>query len=76
MKKIYVFIAAVAFIFGFASGIVLAVIKISKKFEDELEIMFADREHDDDEIDELYALDGYEDDEDYSDYDDLDNEEE
>lgn len=59
MKKIYVFIAIVSFILGLASGIIFAIIKISKKFEYELETMFADREQDDPDIEELYALDGY-----------------
>lgn len=59
MKKIYVFIAVISFILGLASGITFAMIKISKKLEDELEAMFADREGDDPDIEELYALDGY-----------------
>lgn len=59
MKKIYVFIAAVSFIFGLAAGIIFALIKISKKFEYELETMFANKECDDPDIEELYAMDGY-----------------
>ncbi|HBH94510.1 MAG TPA: hypothetical protein DDX91_02075 [Ruminococcaceae bacterium] len=59
MKKIYVLIAAVAFILGLASGIIFTIIKISKKFEYELETMFASKEQDDPDIEELYALDGY-----------------
>lgn len=59
MKKIYVFIAVISFILGLASGIIFAIIKISKKFEYELETMFADRDQDDPDIEELYALDGY-----------------
>lgn len=59
MKRIYVFIAAISFILGLASGIIIAIIKISKKFENELEIMFDNREQDDPDIEELYALDGY-----------------
>ncbi len=59
MKKIYVFIAVISFILGLASGIIFAIVKISKKFEYELETMFANREHDDPDIEELYALDGY-----------------
>lgn len=58
MKKIYVFIAVISFILGLASGIIFAIVKISKKFEYELETMFANRE-DDPDIEELYALDGY-----------------
>lgn len=59
MKKIYVFIAVISFILGLASGIIISIIKISKKFENELEIMFNNREQDDPDIEELYALDGY-----------------
>ncbi|MDE6725208.1 MAG: hypothetical protein K2J79_06350 [Ruminiclostridium sp.] len=59
MKKIYVFIAVISFILGLASGIIFAIVKISKKFEYELETMFANREQDDPDIEELYALDGY-----------------
>lgn len=73
MKKIYIFIAVVAFILGLASGIVLAIIKISKKFEYELETMFASKEHDDTDIEELYALDGYQGYDDYDDIDDLED---
>ena len=58
MKKIYVFIAIISFILGLASGIIFAIVKISKKFEYELETMFSNRE-DDPDIEELYALDGY-----------------
>ncbi|MDE7281796.1 MAG: hypothetical protein K2N36_08675, partial [Ruminiclostridium sp.] len=53
-----VFIAVISFILGLASGIIFAIVKISKKFEYELETMFANRE-DDPDIEELYALDGY-----------------
>lgn len=59
MKKIYVFIAAVSFIFGLAAGIIFALIKISKKFEYELETMFANKEWYDPDIEELYAMDGH-----------------
>lgn len=59
MKKIYVLIAATAFILGVAAGIIIALVKISKKFEYELETMFANKECDDPDIEELYAMDGY-----------------
>lgn len=59
MKKIYVLIAVVSFILGLAAGIMIALIKISKKFEYELETMFANKECDDPDIEELYAMDGY-----------------
>ena len=74
MKKIYVFIAAVAFILGLASGIIFTIIKISKKFEYELETMVAGREQDDPDIEELYALDGYQGYGDLDDYDDVEYE--
>ena len=74
MKKIYVFIAAVAFILGLASGIIFTIIKISKKFEYVLETMFAGREQDDPDIEELYALDGYQGYGDLDDYDDVEDE--
>lgn len=59
MKKIYVLIAAVSFILGLAAGIIIALIKISKKYEYELETMFANKESEDPDIEELYAMDGY-----------------
>lgn len=59
MKKIYILIAAVSFVLGLAAGIIFALIKISKKFEYELETMFANKEIDDPDIEELYAMDGY-----------------
>lgn len=69
MKKTYALIAAVAFMLGLAAGIIFALVKISKKFEYELETMFANGEHDDPDIEELYALDGFDD---YSSIDDED----
>ncbi len=59
MKKMYVLIAAVSFIIGLAAGILIALVKISKKFEYELETMFANKECEDPDIEELYAMDGY-----------------
>lgn len=59
MKKIYVLIAAASFILGLAAGIIIALIKISKKYEYELETMFANKESEDPDIEELYAMDGY-----------------
>lgn len=59
MKKIYVLTAAVSFILGLAAGILIALIKISKKFEYELETVFANKECEDPDIEELYAMDGY-----------------
>ena len=59
MKKTYAIIAVVSFIFGLAAGIIFALVKISKKFEYELETMFADKGSDDPYIEELYAIDGF-----------------
>lgn len=59
MKKEYAIIGAVSFIFGLAVGIIIALAKISKKFEYELETMFANEAHDDPDLEELYAMDGY-----------------
>lgn len=70
MKKEYAIIGAVSFIFGLAAGIIFALIKISKKFEYELETMFANEAHDDPDIEELYAMDGYQG---YNDLDDIDD---
>ncbi len=73
MKKIYVFIAVISFILGLASGMLIALIKISRKFEYELETMFAGKEHDDPDIEELYAIDGYNGYGDLDDYDEDDD---
>lgn len=59
MKKIYALIAAVSFILGLAAGILIALVKISKKFEYELETVFANKECENPDIEELYAMDGY-----------------
>lgn len=59
MKKKYAFIAVIAFVFGLAAGIIFALVKISKKFEYELETMFSSNGSDDPDIEELYALDGF-----------------
>ncbi len=59
MKKTYAIIAVVSFIFGLAAGIIFALVKISRKFEYELETMFADKGSDDPDIEELYAIDGF-----------------
>lgn len=59
MKKIYVLIAAVSFILGLSAGIIVALVKISKKFEYELETVFANKECEDPDLEELYAMDGY-----------------
>lgn len=61
MKKTFALIAAVAFVFGFAAGIIFALVKISKKFEYELETMFAGGGSDDPDIEELYTMDGFDD---------------
>ena len=61
MKKTHALIAAIAFIFGFAAGIIFALVKISKKFEYELETMFAGGGSDDPDIEELYTIDGFND---------------
>ncbi len=58
MKKTYALIAAISFIFGLAVGIIVALVKISRKFEYELETMFASGGSDDPDIEELYAMDG------------------
>lgn len=72
MKKEYAIIGAVSFIFGLAVGIIIALAKISKKFEYELETMFANEAHDDPDLEELYAMDGYQGYGDLSDTDDFD----
>ena len=72
MKKEYAIIGAVSFIFGSAVGIVIALAKISKKFEYELETMFANEAHDDPDLEELYAMDGYQGYGDLNDADDFD----
>ena len=59
MKKTYAIIAVVFFIFVLAAGIIFALVKISRKFEYELETMFADKGSDDPDIEELYAIDGF-----------------
>lgn len=59
MKKTYALIAVVSLIFGFAAGIIYALVRISKKFEYELETMFADGGSDNPDIEELYAMDGF-----------------
>mgnify|MGYP001040786984 CR=1 FL=1 len=59
MKKTYAIIAVVSFIFGLAAGIIFALVKISRKFEYELETMFVDKGSDDPDIEELYAIDGF-----------------
>ncbi|MBD5115811.1 MAG: hypothetical protein HDT46_11605 [Ruminococcaceae bacterium] len=61
MKKTYALIAVVSFIFGLAAGIIFALVKISKKFEYELETMFAGGGSDDPDIEELYTIDGFDD---------------
>ncbi|MCM1054855.1 MAG: hypothetical protein NC394_04950 [Bacteroides sp.] len=61
MKKTYALIAVVSFIFGLAAGMIFALVKISKKFEYELETMFAGGGNDDPDIEELYAIDGFDD---------------
>ncbi len=72
MKKEYAIIGAVCFIFGLAVGIIIALAKISKKFEYELETMFANEAHDDPDLEELYAMDGYQGYGDLNDADDFD----
>lgn len=59
MKKTYALIAVVSLIFGFAAGIIYALVRISKKFEYELETMFADGGSYNPDIEELYAMDGF-----------------
>lgn len=59
MKKTHILIGVISFIFGLAAGIMFAIVKVSKKFEYELETMFANHDHDDPDIEELYALDGF-----------------
>ena len=59
MKKTYAFIAVISFMFGLAAGIIFALVKISRKFEYELETMFSSGGSDDPDIEELYAMDGY-----------------
>lgn len=70
MKKEYAIIGSVSFIFGLALGIIFALIKISKKFEYELETMFVNDAHEDPDLEELYAMDGYQG---YSNLDDIDD---
>lgn len=59
MKRTYTLIAVISFIFGLAAGMIFALVKISRKFEYELETMFSSGGSDDPDIEELYAMDGF-----------------
>lgn len=59
MKKIYLLIAAVSFVLGLTAGIMLALIKISKKLEYELETLAANHDFEASDVEDLYAMDGY-----------------